>query len=374
MKKLFIVVNVDWFFLSHRKEIAVAAQANGYDVTIVTKDTGKAHVIKELGLKHIDLPLNRSGESIVEELGTLKFLVSLYRNNRDAIVHHVGLKTILWGTFAAKIAGVKGVVNAVSGLGIIFSEDNQGLKSKVIIQLMKYSHKQNNLKVIFQNDEDKAMFLKRGIINESACRFIKGSGVDLNQFEYTPEPTEGKLKVLFTARMIREKGVFVLADAANNIKDKFLGKVEFLLCGGLDDNPTALTKEDIESCCEEGYITWLGYRTDVLELLKDSHLVAFPSYYMEGLPKSLIEATAVGRPVITTDSIGCRDTVIDGYNGYLIPKKDSEMLGEKLELLLSDAQLRKEMGQNSRKYAEEHFSLAKVIEKHLSIYEELVKY
>ena len=202
---------------------------------------------------------------------------------------------------------------------------------------------------------------------------IKGSGVDLNQYCYTPEPGSGKIKVLFTARMIVEKGVFVLVDAALKLKEQYKDKVEFLLCGGLDDNPKAIKEEELKAVCDGEYIRWLGYRTDVLELLKSCHIVAFPSYYKEGLPKSLIEATAVGRPIVTTNSIGCKETVIDGYNGYLIPVKDSDVLAEKLRTLFEDEDLRLNMGRNSRILAEKDFSIENVILKHLEIYNQLCR-
>ncbi len=371
--KLFLVVNVDWFFLSHRKEIALEAQKNGYEVTIVTKDTGKINEIESLGLKTIDLPMNRSGQNIIEELKTCLFLYKLYKKEKPDIVHHVGLKTILWGTLAAKLSKCKGVVNAVSGLGIFFSEDNKSFVSKLLPKVLKYSHQQNNLAVIFQNDEDKSLFLKHGIIKDYQAKMIKGSGVDLNKFCFTPEPESQKLSVLLTARMIEEKGIYVLIDAALKLKDKYNNKVQFLLCGGLDDNPKAIKKEELETICDGDYIQWLGYRTDVLELLKKCHIVAFPSYYKEGLPKSLIEATAIGRPIITTDSIGCRETVIDDYNGFLIPIKDSEVLAKKLDILLSDNILRKKMGVNSRSLAERDFSIQNVVQKHLEIYHSLLE-
>ena len=202
---------------------------------------------------------------------------------------------------------------------------------------------------------------------------IKGSGVDLNQYCYTSELESQKIKVLLTARMIVEKGVFVLVDAALKLKEKYRDKVEFLLCGGLDDNPKAIKEEELKSVCDGRYIQWLGYRTDVLELLKSCHIVAFPSYYKEGLPKSLIEAAAVGRPIVTTNSIGCKETVVDGYNGYLIPVKDSDTLAEKLNLLFEDENLRQNMGRNSRILAEKDFSIENVIHRHLEIYSQLSK-
>ena len=373
MIRLFIVVNVDWFFLSHRKDIALSAQKNGYDVTVVTKDTGKKQYIEALGLKVIDLPMNRSGQNIIEELYTCWFLYRFYRREKPDIIHHVGLKAILWGTLAAKLAKVHGVVNAVSGLGIFFSEENKSLVSKLLPKVLRFSHHRKNLAVIFQNEEDKGLFLKNRIIKEEQAFMIKGSGVDLNQYCYTPELESEKIKVLFTARMIVEKGVFVLVDAALKLKEKYGDKVEFLLCGGLDDNPKAIKEEELKAVCDGGYIQWLGYRTDVLELLKSCHIVAFPSYYKEGLPNILIEAAAVGRPIVTTNSIGCKETVVDGYNGYLIPVKDSETLAEKLNILFEDENLRRNMGRNSRILAEKDFSIENVIHRHLEIYSQLSK-
>lgn len=373
MIKLFIIVNVDWFFLSHRKEIALEAKKTGYDVTIVTKDTGKRREIEELGLKSIDLPMNRSGQNILQELHTCWFLYRLYCKHKPTIVHHVGLKTILWGTLAAKLSRISGVVNAVSGLGIFFSEENKSLLSKLLLKVLCYAHHRKNLIVIFQNEEDKGFFLKNKIVEEKQTFLIKGSGVDLNQYCYTSEPKDGKIKVLLTARMIVEKGILVLTQAALKLREQYKDKVEFQLCGGLDDNPKAIKEDELKALYDGEYIQWLGYRTDVLDLLKQCHIVAFPSFYKEGLPKALIEATAVGRPIITTNSIGCKETVLDGYNGYLIPIRDSNTLAAKLKILFEDDKLRQKMGRNSRKLAEKDFSIENVIRKHLDIYSELSK-
>lgn len=372
--KLFIVVNVDWFFLSHRKDVALAAKEAGWDVTIVTADTGKLKDVEALGLKVINLPMSRSGMNIVEELKTLNWLRKLYKREKPDVVHHVGMKTILWGTLAAKFSRVHGVVNAISGLGGFFAEDNKGILAKVMPMVLRFSHARKNLLCIFQNDDDWGLYVKLGIIKHEQGRFIKGSGVDLKQFCYTPEPKEGKIKIMLTARMIVEKGVFLLTEAAERLRNKYEDTVEFLLVGGLDDHPGAITKEQIDAACDGKYIKWLGYRTDVKELLKECHIMAFPSYYMEGLPKSLIEANAIGRPIITSNSVGCKETVIDGYNGFLIYPKDIDALTEKLDILLSNNELRCTMGKNSREYAERYFDIEEVIERHLNIYNELLNY
>ena len=375
--KLFIVVNVDWFFLSHRLPVALAAQRAGRDVTVVTADTGRLKDIKVAGLKVINLPMSRSGMNILQELKTFLFLYRLYRRERPDIVHHVGIKTILWGTLAAKSASVLSastiaVVNAVSGLGGFFAEDNKSILSKVMPKVLRFSHHRKKLLVIFQNQEDRQLYLKHHIINESQARYIKGSGVDLKEFCYTPEPQDGKVIVMLTARMIVEKGVFVLTEAAEIIRNEYEGNVEFWIVGGLDDHPGAISKEQLDAVCDGKYIKWLGRRENVKDLLKQCHIFAFPSYYMEGLPKSLIEACAIGRPIVTTDNIGCRDVVTDGVNGYLVPVKNSAALAEKIRELIDHPDIRLQMGLASRKVAEENFSIDLVIDKHLAIYQELV--
>ena len=370
--KLFIVVNVDYFFLSHRKDIALAAQSSGWEVTIVTTDTGKLKDIETLGLNVINLPMSRSGKNIKEELGTLFFLRRLYQREKPDVVHHVGMKTIFWGTLAAKFVHVNGIVNAISGLGVFFAEDNRGIICKLALKGLQFSHHCEHLLCIFQNQEDKDFYIKNGIIKKEQTRIIRGSGIDLNVFCYTPEPKVGKTIILLTCRMIREKGVFVLTNAAELLKKDYYDRVEFWIAGGLDDHPSAITKDEIEAACDGTYIKWLGRREDVNVLLQQCHIFAYPSYYQEGVPKSLIEAAAVGRPIVTTNNVGCKDVVENGVNGYLVPVKDAASLAEKLQVLINQEELRLKMGKASREIAEKHFSLKEVIKKHLSIYQQLL--
>lgn len=370
--KLLIVVNVDWFFLSHRLPVALAAQKAGWDVTIVTADTGKLKDIGAAGLSAVNLPMSRSGMNIMQELKSCWFLYRLYRHDMPDVVHHVGIKAILWGSLAAKFAKVNGVVNAISGLGGFFAEDNNSILSKVIPNVLRFSHHRNNLLVIFQNQEDRALYVGHHIIKDSQARMIRGSGVDLDDFRYTPEPSDGKIIVILTCRMIREKGVFELVEAAELLRKDYEGKAEFWIVGGLDDHPGAITKDEIEAVCDGSYIKWLGRREDVKELLQQCHIYAFPSYYKEGIPKSLIEAAAIGRPIVTTQNIGCKEVVEEGVNGYLVPVKDPVSLAEKIKLLIDDKNLRIRMGKASREIAEKNFSLDEVVEKHLAIYQELI--
>ena len=371
MKKLLMIVNEDRFFLSHRKDIAIAAQAQGWDVTIVCKDTGRKGEVEALGLKMIELPINPTGTNLWQELKTCFFLWKLYRKNRDAIVHHVGLKNILWGGLAARMASVRGLVNAVSGLGVMFSDDGHSMMAKGILGILRFSHDREGVRVIFQNHEDEALFLIHHIVKPQESVFIKGSGIDLNEYKYTAQPDDKVIKVLFTARMVKEKGIIVLIEAAELLRKEYEGRVEFWLCGGLSKNPKAIKEDELRSLCDGRYIHWLGYRNDIRELLAQSHIVAFPSYYREGVPKSLIEACAIGRPIVTTNSIGCKDTVDDGKNGFLVPVKDSQTLAQRLKQLIDDEILRILMGIDSRRKAEKEFSIEDVVARHLEIYDEL---
>ena len=373
-KKLFIVVNQDWFFVSHRLPIGVAAKDAGYDVTIVSEDTGVSGKIREAGLKTINLPINKAGTNIKDEIKTFFFLYKLFKREKPDIVHLVGLKTMLWGSLACRLAGVKAMVSAVCGLGVLFDEEHaHSFMTRSILKVLRLTHKKKRLAVIFQNNDDKAIFLNAKIMKEEQCAFTNGSGINLQNYDYTPEPANGLIKIIFTARMVENKGTLILIDAAKKLEAEYKGKVQFLLCGGLDTNPNGITKEMLESRCDGDYIQWLGHRKDVLELLKQSHIMSFPSWYREGLPKSVIEAEAIGRPVVTTDSVGCRDTIIDGKNGFMIPIKDSDALAAALKKLIDNPTLRQEMGRNAREFAVSKFDIKDVVKVHLDVYKNIME-
>ena len=256
---------------------------------------------------------------------------------------------------------------------MLFDEEHaQSLLTRSILKVLRVTHNKKRLSVIFQNNDDKAIFLNAKIMKEWQCAFTNGSGINLQNYDYTPEPTNGLIKIIFTARMVEDKGTLVLIDAAKKLEAEYKGKVQFLLCGGLDTNPNGITKEMLESRCDGEYVQWLGHRKDVLDLLKQSHIMAFPSWYREGLPKSVIEAEAIGRPIVTTDSVGCRDTVVDGKNGFMIPIKDSDALATALKKLIDNPELRQTMGKNAREFAVNKFDINDVVKVHLDVYNNLI--
>lgn len=385
--KLIIIINEDRFFLSHRLPLALAALNEGYDVTLVAKDTGRKQECidacqfasdNENGGEnshygrfcYVDFPVNPTGMNPMQELKTLQWLMRLFRKERPNVVHLVGVKCMLWGGLAAKLTHVPVVINAVSGLGVMFSAPKLGMVAKTMLGIMRFSNQKKGVYLIFQNNDDKALFTKHNVMKEEQCRFIKGSGVDLKEFDYTPEPASDKVHVIFTARMVKEKGVCDLVDAAKLLREDYKDKVEFWLCGGLSANPKALKEHELKEMCDGEYIQWLGFRSDVKELLMKSHIVAFPSYYREGVPKSLIEASAIGRPIITCNSVGCKDVVENAENGYLIEPRDVETLAKRLKRLIDNPTLRHEMGLKNREFAIRDFSIEKVIKVHMELYRE----
>lgn len=370
-RTLLIVVNEDRFFLSHRKEIGVSAHSRDWDVSVVAKDTGVRAEIEELGLKFINLPINPTGKNIFQELRVLSFLQKLYSRNPDAVVHHVGLKLLLWGSLAAKMSPVKGVVNAVSGLGTLFAGERPSRLIDLMFPMLRYcKRKTKNIHYIFQNTDDRQVFADQNLLGIDNHYLIKGAGVDLDFFAFTPIPKDLPVKIVFIGRMIREKGVVDIIRAASIIKQKYEDKVEFILCGALSSNPSALSEEEIGRLADGKYIRWMNHIKDVRSVLQESSIFCLPSH-REGFPKSAIEASAVGRPILTYDSVGCRDTVIQGKNGYKVPLKDYESLAEKLDFLISHPDVCHRMGKVSRKIAENNYNIDTVVKKHLEIYDKI---
>jgi glycosyltransferase involved in cell wall biosynthesis len=226
---------------------------------------------------------------------------------------------------------------------------------------------------IVQNNDDFKQIINENFTIKEHIFLIKGSGVCLKEFSYQDPVKKDILRVLLPARMLLDKGIKEFCNAALILKDKFSNKAEFILTGDLDlINGAGISKKKLLKLLDEPYLIWSGYSNNIKEQLCYADVVVLPSY-REGLPKSLIDACAVGRPIITTDAIGCKECVIEGYNGYLVPVGDAQTLADKIEILLNDEQLRIEMGKNARKFAEENFDINDVVNKHLEIYETILK-
>ncbi|GAA4967520.1 glycosyltransferase family 4 protein [Algibacter aquimarinus] len=372
MPKVLIVVNVDWFFISHRLCIAEKAVELGWQVLVAAEDTGRSNEIINKGITFINMSFSRSGTNFLQESKTLMLFYKLYKKVKPDIIHHVTLKPVIYGSVVSKLLKVKGTLNAISGLGYNFTSNRQGLVQKVMIRLMKYGFNQNNLSIIFQNQDDYQETLKLGIISKfNTINFIKGSGVNLYEFNYSKPFNNGKIEILLPTRMLWDKGVSELREATKILKDKYRGKVLFVLAGLADnDNKAGVPEDYLKDWEEKDYVKWIGYNKDMVNIYKQSDIVVLPSY-REGIPKSLIEACAVGRPIVTTNAIGCKECVDEGKNGYKVPVKSILELAIAIEKLILSESDRLRMGNYSRNKAEKEFSQEMVINKHLNIYKEL---
>lgn len=360
---------MDWFFLSHRLPIALEGVRRGWEVFVVTKDTGRFAEIKAHGLNPVNIDVERSGKNIIRELYVIRNLQRLYKELKPDVVHHVTLKISIYGSLAARMAGVPQVINAISGLGFNFTEERRSHTQKVILWLMKFAFRKKGQTFIFQNPDDAAMFESYGLSKGNCTVLIKGSGVDLDEFGYTSPPENLRVTFVLTARMLRDKGVQEFVEAATILDRQKPSRGRWLLVGGLDpDNPAGFTRQELLSLINNSPVEWLGFQKDILNVLKTADVVVLPSY-REGLPKSLIEAAAVGRPIITTDTVGCRECVVHNENGFMVPVKDASTLAVAMEQLLDDRGLRKKMGEASRRKAETEFSIRSVLDRTFSLYE-----
>jgi glycosyltransferase involved in cell wall biosynthesis len=363
--KLIYFVTEDWYFCSHRLTLAVAAQAAGYDVTVVTRVREHGDMIRAAGLKLIPFEIARTSVNPLREFGTLWRLVRMYRREQPQIVHHVAMKPVLYGTIAARFAGAR-VINALAGMGWLFTSG--GGKARTLKPVVRWTLGRLLRRgiALVQNPDDARLLEKLGVAPEQ-IRLIPGAGVDLQAFSPRPEP-EGVPVVVLPARLLWDKGVGEFVAAARLLQGKGIA-VRFVLAGQPDEaNPSAVPREQIAAWVTEGIITHLGWAKDMPAVLAGCHIVCLPSYYGEGIPKSLIEAAACGRPIVTTDMPGCREIVHHGDNGLLVPPRDAAALAGALEQLLGDAAMRERMGARGRQRAEQEFGLERVIQQTLALY------
>jgi glycosyltransferase involved in cell wall biosynthesis len=372
-RRILLVTNVDWFFISHRLVIAEEAQKRGFEVIVVAEDTGRSQEIRDKGIHFVNLSISRSGTNPLKELKTVINLFNIYKSIDPDVVHHITLKPVIYGSVIAKLLRIRGVVNAISGLGYNFTKGRQSFVQKAMLYIMRFGFSRKNLVVIFQNENDQEELMDLDIINSSnEIVKIKGSGVDLQKYYESPFPSFNRIKILLPSRMLWDKGVKELREASNILKEKYSNKIEFILSGLADeDNKAGVPTSYLKGWDDGEYVKWIGYQKNMFKIYQNSHIVVLPSY-REGMPKALLEACAVGRAIVTTNAIGCKETVDEGVNGFKVPVASSTDLAYALEELINNHDLIKQMGQNSRAKAEKEFDVKNVIEKHIEIYNSLL--
>ena len=367
--RILFVVTEDWYFVSHRLALAVAAQAAGFEVVVATRVGRHGEAIRATGIRLVPFGLARSYGNPLREILAL---VRLYRRERPDIVHHVALKPIVYGAVAAWLARVPAQVNAVVGLGWLFTS------TKGVMRLIRPAARwilasllrMRGSLTIVQNPDDRAL-LVRSHLPESRIRLIRGAGVDTTVFAPAPEPA-GPVCIVLAARMLWDKGVGEFVEAARLIRQAGV-QARFALVGDPDnDNPASVPEATLRGWHGQDGVEWWGRRDDMPSVYQAAHIACLPSYYREGLPKVLLEAAACGRPLVTTDAPGCREVVQDGDNGILVTPRDAQSLARAMRKLIEDEKLRHAMGKRGREIMLKDFSSEQVVRETLAIYRELV--
>jgi glycosyltransferase involved in cell wall biosynthesis len=369
-KTLVFLLTEDWFFASHFWVRGLAAQEAGWRVVLVARASEATARIRASGIEVIPVDFIRRRLNPFAELAFTLKLAKLYCALKPDILHHIALKPIVLGGLAARLVGIKTIVNAPVGLGFVYSSDK--LLAKILKPLvslgLRFTLTPRGAKVIFENPDDMAALSAARMVRPEAATLIRGAGVNTEEFAPAPEPA-GPVRVILIARMIREKGVADFVAAARLLQ----GKAEFILAGAPDPgNPNTITEAELNSWQAEGIVTWLGPRRDIAALLRGAHIAVQPSTYREGLPKSALEALASGKPLVATDIAGCREAVVDGQTGFLIPPRDPFALAEAINKLIEDPALRARFGAAARLRVERYFADPIICAQTLALYESLV--
>lgn len=370
--RLLFVVAEDWYFCSHRLHIALAAKDAGFDVAVATRAGCDAERITTAGLRLHPIGMSRGGLNPWRELTSFLELLRIYRLERPDLAHHVAVKPVIYGSLAARLAGVPRVVNALAGLGFLFSSSS--LKARLLRPLATLAYRLllggRGRVLILQNADDRELFVRRGLAPAAAIRLIRGAGVDTDRYVPRPEP-EGPPLVVLPARLLRDKGVAEFVAAVRLLGARGIA-ARFALIGDVDpENPASIGHEQLAAWRAEGAVEIWGYRDDMPEVLARCALVCLPSY-REGLPKVLLEAASCGRAIVATDVPGCREIVADGDNGLLVPPRDAAALAAAMETLLGDPALRRSMGEQGRQRVLAEFAAEKVAAATLAVYRELL--
>ncbi len=367
--KLLFFVTEDWYFCSHRLPLALAARDAGYEVVVVTRVDRHGELIESRGLRLIPIQLNRQGINPIKDLALIAWLYRIYRREHPDIVHHVAMKPVLYGSLVARLARVPEMVNALAGMGFLFS--SRTTKARLLQPLVRFAFRLllggANSRVILQNPDDVRLLTRAARLDPERVHLIRGSGVDLKHFHPEPE-LPGPPVVMLPSRLLWDKGVGEFVNAARILRDAG-SEARFVLVGKPDSgNPAAVPQRQLEQWIAEGLVEWWGHSDEMAATLPQSHIVCLPSY-REGLPKVLLEAAACGRPVVTTDAPGCREVVRERENGLLVAVKDSAGLAQALRQLIEDPAARARYGRAGRALAQAHFGIERITMETLAVWE-----
>ncbi|MEA3122522.1 MAG: hypothetical protein QOH33_2107 [Paraburkholderia sp.] len=376
-QKVILLSNTDWYLFNFRLSLAYTLRERGFDVILLSPDGSYGPKLRELGFCWEVMPMERRSLNPWREIRLVLWLARFFRRERPLLVHGFTIKGAVYGSIAARLAGVPIRINAIDGMGYVFT--SQQLRARMLRPVVRYVmrsafHGERSV-VILQNSDDIALFRQSRIAADHSLRLIKGTGVNLTRYrpqEPSASPTRAPLRVLLAARLIWEKGIGEYVEASRMLMSE--GRtVLFLLAGSPDEgNPAAIGRSQIEEWVRLGLLVWLGHVGDMPALLSAVDVVVLPSYYREGLPTTLIEGAACALPLITTDAPGCREVVSrNGEDGILIPARDAKALADAIRLLDDDRALGVKLGLAARKKALKEFDESIVLREMLAVYQEL---
>ena len=371
--KIVLFANTDWYLYNFRRSLALSLHRAGHELLLLSPPGPYGEKLQALGLRWEALPMERRSLNPLRELSLLRHLVRLLRRERPALVHGFTIKCAVYGSLAARLAGVPARVNAVAGMGYVFTSNDAKARAlrPVVRGLLRLALDGAGARLILQNADDVALFERAGLVDPARIRLVRGSGVDCSRFvKRSGERSGGPLRVLVAARLLWDKGLEEYVTAARELLAEGR-RIEFLLAGTPDPgNPAAVPEETVRSWVEEGVVNWLGHVDDMPTLLGAVDVVALPSY-REGLPKTLIEAAACAQPLITTDVPGCREVVTDGVDGLLVPVRDAKALAQAIRRLDDDPAFARRLGEKAWAKAHTEFDERIVISRTVDVYREL---
>jgi glycosyltransferase involved in cell wall biosynthesis len=375
--KFVFFANTDWYLFNFRLSTALELKARGHEVVMLSPPGEFGARFAAYGLRWMTLDMDRASLNPLRELMVLRDLVRILKAERPDLLHDFTVKCSVYGALAARIAGVPAVVNAVAGMGYVFTSD--GLKARVLRPLVKVLMRSTlasgNSRLILQNPDDADAFTSSRMVPLERIRVIRSSGVDTTRFSPVAGEREGgPLRVLLAARLLWEKGIGDYAEASRILRGQ--GRhVAFLLAGMPDPgNPRSVSHEQAKQWADEGLLTWLGHVDDMPALMRSADVMALPSYYREGVPRSLIEGAATGLALVTTDLPGCREAVPQhGIDGLHVPARDPNALAALLATLDDDRALLRKLAGRARENALAHFDERSVIQRTLDVYDELLR-
>jgi glycosyltransferase involved in cell wall biosynthesis len=372
---ILFLVTEDWYFCLHRLPIARAARDAGFRVMVATQVRDHGEVLEREGFELIPMRWTRGSLNPLHTLSELRQIIRIYRDYQPDLVHHVALRPSIYGSIAAVLTGVSPVVNNLAGLGLAFSSSGvyAGLVRAIVTTAFRLLFGRPGNCTVVENSDDRAFLINKVGLDADSVILIRGIGVDIRRFAPTPERLEGVPVVTLVSRMLWPKGIGELVEAARILRERGVA-VKVRLVGMPDTTSrVSIPERQLAHWNAEGVVEWLGYRDDIPELWRTSNLAVLPSYYREGVPRSLLEAAACGRAIVTTDMPGCREIVQHGINGLLVPPRDAQAIADAIQQLVEDAALRQRMGAAGRALVEKGFSEEYTVEQTLAVYRRLVE-